>query len=381
MNTYIYIGQVGSHIIESAEGIQQGDPLGPLLFSLTVHHLLGSLGSEFKIFYFDDGTLGGDLHDVSEDLRQIEMAAEELGLFLNHHKSEIICVNEHTKQSMLSVSPHFQCVDPSEACLLGSPIGGSGSIEAVLSSKKKSLELLGERLKLLHSHDALCLLRNALALPKILYALGTAPCFSSPILSDLDQIQRSLLEAVCNVSLNDVSWSQASLPISAGGLGIRSFVMLASSAFLASAAGSSLISQRILPASLANVSCPFKNEALALWSQGHDTELPAGFNTPKQKAWDTPHIQATVSSLLSSADDASRGRLLASQRNEAGAWLSDPPVSSLGLRMDNHTVRIAVGLRLGTPLCSPHQCASVDSSGTHGLHCRRSAGTCGSCPR
>ena len=45
------------------------------------------------------------------------------------------------------------------------------------------------------------------------------------------------------------------------------------SAFLALAAGSSMISQRILPAPLANVSCPFNNEALALWSQGHDTNL------------------------------------------------------------------------------------------------------------
>ena len=41
-------------------------------------------------------------------------------------------------------------------------------------------------------------------------------------------------------------------------------------------------------------------------------------------------------------------------------------------------MRIAVGLRLGTPLCLLHQCTScgdhIDSSGTHGLHCRRSAG-------
>ena len=85
-----------------------------------------------------------------------------------------------------------------------------------------------------------------------------------------------------------------------------------------------------------------------------------------------------MTSLLSSADDASKGRLLASMRKESGAWLSAPPVSSLGLRMDNDTVRIAVGLRLGSPLCTPHQCTlcggQVDASGTHGLHCRRSAG-------
>lgn len=65
-------------------------------------------------------------------------------------------------------------MEPTEACLLGSPLGGSKSIDDVLSSRKATLELLGERLKLLHSHDALCLLRNALALPEILYVLCTA---------------------------------------------------------------------------------------------------------------------------------------------------------------------------------------------------------------
>ena len=368
----------GPHIIESAEGVQQGDPLGPLLFSLSIHQLVRSLKSEFKLFYLDDGTMGGDLKDVVEDLYQIEQAAEDLGLVLNHRKCEVICVDEDTKQSMLSFSPHLQCVNPSEAYLLGSPIGSLEGIEAVLNSKKRSLELLGERLKLLHAHDALCLLRNAIALPKILYILRTAPCFSSSVLLDLDCLQRSLLEAICNVSLSDKSWSQASLPIRAGGLGIRKFAMLASSAFLASAAGSSLIAQRILPSSLTNAICPSKDDALVAWSQGHASEAPTGVDASKQRAWDTPHIEATVSSLFSSADDISKGRLLASQRQESGAWLSAPPVSSLGLRMDDETVRIAVGLRLGTRLCTPHQCVlcgdHVDSSGTHGLHCRRSAG-------
>jgi hypothetical protein len=140
---------------------------------------------------------------------------------------------------------------------------------------------------------------------------------------------------------------------------------------LTSAAGSSLIAQRILPSYLTNANCPSKDDAMVVWFQGHASD------ESKQKAWDTPHIEATVSSLFSSADDISKGCLLAFQRQESGAWLSAPPVSSLGLRMDNDTVRTAVRLQLGTRLCTPHQwvlCGDhVDSSGTHGLHCRRSA--------
>ena len=369
----------GNNIIQSAEGVQQGDPLGPLLFSLAIHHLILSLRSEFRIFYLDDGTIGGSLDEVTADLKKIELSCKELGLVLNHSKSEVICSDDDTKCAILEVSPQLQYINPSDACLLGAPIGGPQSIIAALTAKKKTLERLGERLKLLHSHDALCLLRNALSLPKILYVLRASPCFlASSLLSDLDDIQRSLLEAICNVSLNDVAWRQASLPISAGGLGIRRFAMLATSAFLASAAGSSLLSQEILPPSLANTTCPFVEEAQTLWSQGQPADPPSGADASKQKIWDSAHIEAEYSSLLSTADELSRGRLLASRRKEAGVWLCAPPVSSLGLRMEDDTVRIAVGLRLGAPLCSPHMCTQcgyeVDASGTHGLHCRRSAG-------
>ena len=61
----------------------------------------------------------------------------------------------------------------------------------------------------------------------------------------------------------------------------------------------------------------------------------------------------------------------------SGDWLHALPISSCGLRLDDEAVRVAVGLRLGARLCEPHQCpcdAKVDSEGTHGLVCRRSAG-------
>ena len=49
----------GSHIIESQEGPQQGDPLGPLLFCNTIQPLLDSLRSTLTLGYLDDVTLGG----------------------------------------------------------------------------------------------------------------------------------------------------------------------------------------------------------------------------------------------------------------------------------------------------------------------------------
>ena len=48
-------------LIESAEGVQQGDPLGPLLFCLTIHQLCSRMKSELSL---DDGTLGGKVEDV-----------------------------------------------------------------------------------------------------------------------------------------------------------------------------------------------------------------------------------------------------------------------------------------------------------------------------
>ena len=53
------------------------------------------------------------------------------------------------------------------------------------------------------------------------------------------------------------------------------------------------------------------------------------------------------------------------------------PCSSVGTRLDDSSLRIAVALRLGAPICAPHICvckAEVDAFGTHGLSCRKSAG-------
>ena len=79
----------------------------------------------------------------------------------------------------------------------------------------------------------------------------------------------------------------------------------------------------------------------------------------------------------SALDPRDRARLLASQAAHSADWLFALPISVVGLRLPNEAVRIAVGIRLGVKICEQHQCpcgAVVDTLGTHGLSCRRSAG-------
>ena len=268
-------------------------------------------------------------------------------------------------------------VHPNDASLLGSPIGDLSSINRAIEEKLDILKIIGQRLSKFSTHDALVLLKHAFAIPKILYILRTAPSFISPALKDFDSHLRSLLSEVINVDLSDdMTWLQASLPVRSGGIGIRSAIQLAPSAYLASAAGCKDIIYHLIPPFSA---CSFVDLALQDWSTGHNHSPPLGTDAIKQKSWDKPRVDSCKTLLLDSAEDSqNRARLLASFCKESGYWLEAPPISSLGLRLDDTVIRIAVGLRLGAPLCRPHNCeqcgTTVDEPATHGLHCKKSQG-------
>ena len=48
--------------------VQQGDPLGPLLFSLAIHDIASSMKSNFSVWYLDDATIAGDPRSVCDDI-------------------------------------------------------------------------------------------------------------------------------------------------------------------------------------------------------------------------------------------------------------------------------------------------------------------------
>jgi len=80
--------------------------------------------------------------------------------------------------------------------------------------------------------------------------------------------------------------------------------------------------------------------------------------------------------LNTSSVSKTKACLLSVASSKSGAWLGALPVPSLGTKLDDESLRIALGLRLGVPIVVEHMCvcgASVDVFGTHGLSCRRSS--------
>jgi hypothetical protein len=190
---------------------------------------------------------------------------------------------------------------------------------------------------------------------------------------------RSCLTDITNVNIDHDQFTQASLPVRSGGLGIRSVAAIAPAAFLSSATSTLPLQTQLLARSTFDAPDHHFTDIHADWCASHHPVLPpTGNNACKQRAWDDPSVKASFGSLLASCTDLyNRARLRAAAAAHSGDWLNALPISSCGLRLDDNAIRIAVGLRLGANLCEPHQCtcgALVSSRGNHGLSCKRGAG-------
>ena len=371
----------GDHIISSEEGCQQGDPLGPLLFCLSTLNLAKHLFSELNIWYLDDGLIGGRSDHLLNDLNTIRSRGADLGLILNDSKCEIITNDVTVIDEFRREAPNILATRCEEAIFLGAPIEDQSSVTKSLDKKLIEFKRLCGRLQLLNLHDAFFLLRNCFSVPKLLYTLRSAPCYKNQLLNQYDESIRNSLQLILNISLSDSSWEQASLPISSGGLGVRSATDLALPAFLSSVAGSLDLVRKLIPPRLHDSVGdldPYFTGAREEWLILSGCPCPDSSFSSIQKAWDSPLVNLKKEKVLSAAQSqAGRTRLIAAAAPHSGDFLAAVPCSSVGNRMDDASLRIAIALRLGAPVCAPHECICgelTDELGVHGLSCRKSAG-------
>lgn len=370
----------GNSFILSESGVQQGDPLGPLLFCLTINKLIKCLNSQFNTWYLDDGSLGDKPDVVLNDLKTIIELSKSLGLELNFKKCELFFVKEFDNRILSKFNflcPNIRILDKSNLSLLGSPLTDE-ALNICLKSKKDCLQNLLSRLNDLPSHISYVILKHCFSSPKFTHVLRCYPTWHCRnTLDEIDNSFRLALEKLCNNVIDQTTWKQASLPVNMGGLGIRSISSLALPCFLSSFASSKNLIETIISPSSLQISDNLFREGLMIWHSLTGLTLSES-QLCKQKSLDRPLLDLVARNLLESASTIKdKARLLAVSSCESGAWLNALPVSSIGTLLDNEAFRIAVGLRLGSPICAKHYCKcgfAIDEFGLHGLSCRFSSG-------
>ena len=212
----------------------------------------------------------------------------------------------------------------------------------------------------------LTLLRSCFSLPKFAFSLRTCPpTFSLKAAEEYDGVMREQLERICGSPFSEAVWNQANLPISMGGIGLRSATQHRGACFVGSVSQTLPLATCISP-SYSNPFFAGEMSELGVNSDSH-TNLC-------QKSLSFLVNSASSVALRNSADCRSVTRLLSLTLPHSGDWLTVVPSHSLGLAIPGLDFRYAHRYRLGMPLYTrsfrcPFCDAHNDAFGDHAIGC------------
>ena len=361
--------------VTSEVGVQQGDPLGPMLFSLVLHKLVSAIATDedtakllFHAWYLDDGVVAGPKQSVLHALTIIQELGPPLGLVINPSKCELYSQNDmsvFSSQMKQSNMPHLE--------ILGSPIGDTIFCANVVSQKCAQASQLLSQIEEVGSVDpqvALLLLRMCGAFSKMVHlARSTPPSLVAEGFRYFDNDVRHCFASCTGVDTSDDAWEQAQLSLSRGGLGFRRLSKHSPACYIASVCMSGLFSapQQHLLQSIDDFNhCIPPSKAISFESLT---------NTPSsQKALSGELEDELFRQLLSKSSVPDRARLLSVSSPHASAWLSVVPSPGLNLHLEPAEFQAAIQWWLGIgvahgSLC-PHCPHSLDPLGHHALTCK-----------
>ncbi|GJT18909.1 reverse transcriptase domain-containing protein [Tanacetum coccineum] len=358
----------GEHILRSCQGVQQGDPLGPLLFALVLHPLICKIRDSFSLslqaWYLDDGTIIGDTLVVGKALELIMKDGPSSGLHLNIDKTEVFWPKEDPRSKLAGIFPPNIARPLHGVKLLGGPasVDFDFSSELVMKRVTKTIVLMDTVARINDPQCELLLLRACAGISKLYFAMRTcSPRVFKMAQRSFDADLRSALERIVTDSgpgFDDWQWRLSTLPFAFGGLGVYS-----------AASGTTF------------------DDALCLFNTKMETDLLSNLSeiaAPKlmKKLTDIyfTHVTQTAESTFSLS---SRQMALwqSQMEDHTSDWLRVVPISGLGQTMNGKTYRCVLCYQLGVPLFSVSKpcsaCSKVFTGDIYGDHAVSCAGIIG----
>ena len=238
----------GTVTLQSAAGVQQGDPLGPLLFATALQPLASELRAmvDFAAFYLDDGILAGDVPSVAAAVVHTQQRVTSFGLELNMDKCELVAVGATAFDQVANHFPPALLHGPDGSPrvlhnfeLLGAAVGHTDFVAAhTMERVQKATELL-EALALVEDPQVgLRLLRSCAGHARLVHSMRcTPPLAQRTALVAFDTRLRRCFVSLIGLHLDASQWRQAIRGFGHAGLAFRSAAVDAPCAYIASTWG------------------------------------------------------------------------------------------------------------------------------------------------
>ena len=237
-------------VVSSENGIQQGDPLGPLLFSLTFWSIIEKIQEtapelQQHSWYLDDGVLVGSEDDLIRSWDLLCQLGPDRGLHVRVDKRELWSTVDLDRLDIRIKRNNFSGLE-----VLGAALGTPEFVCMKLNERIGKIGVLFEKLEYLDDPQcALGILRHCIGSPKMVYSLRCqTPEVRSPVIKSLkkfDTQQRGKLEKILGTVLPEESWAQATLPITLSGLGVRQCQDLYKASYVGSVLSSEDLASKI----------------------------------------------------------------------------------------------------------------------------------------